>query len=392
MARSVERDIVVLATREASAERDRALALAVGAGPQWAQVADVAFDHGVVPLLVNVIRCAPWRSAVPREAMERMELMATAIALKNGALLEALGRVVSALARAGIEPIVLKGPALARTVYADQALRPFTDLDLLCPRHQLPTADAVLRACGYERVQQKPTEQDDFHAIYRSSRGAKVIELHADLLQLGLPTRSLASLWRHLEFFTVTGTLAALLAPEQQILHLCVHLHTHGYGRLIWFKDLDLLLRQRGHEVNWSLVHTLAAEEGATLSVRNALSLLRELLDTPLPPDALTGPASDPLGALAHAILWPRRRIVELRGKQRLRSLRFNPRLGPLGMVPSLVVMGRRREKLARLLVGDRVPALMAPRGVSMLAAQPTRNFPVTKRAPEESTLEAITR
>lgn len=392
MARSVERDIVVLATREASAERDQALAHAVAAGPRWEQVTALAHDHGTIPILVNVIQHAPWRSAIPREPLARMELMATATALKNDALLNALGPVVSALARAGIEPIVLKGPALARTLYDDPALRPFTDLDLLCPRHQLPTADAVLRACGYERVPQKPTEQDDFHAVYRSSHGAKLIELHADLLQLGLPTRSIASLWHNLEFFTVGGTAAALLAPDQQILHLCVHLHTHGYGRLIWFKDLDLLLRQRGHEVNWSLVHALAREEGATLSVRHALALLRELLDTPIPPEALARPSGDTMGEIAHALLWPRRHIVELRSKQRLRSLRFNPRQGPLGVLPSLVVMGRRGEKLAQLLSGRRASAAVAPRGAAILDSQPILHCAVTNRVPAGSTLEATTR
>jgi hypothetical protein len=57
-----------------------------------------------------------------------------------------------------------------------------------------------------------------------------------------------------------------MLAPHHQILHLCVHLHTHGYGRLIWFKDLDLLIRQRGHEIDWPQVYALAHAEGAELS------------------------------------------------------------------------------------------------------------------------------
>ena len=67
----------------------------------------------------------------------------------------------------------------------------------------------------------------------------------------------------------------------------------------------------------------------------------------------------------AHAVLWPRGRVLALAGKQRLRSVRFNPRQGPAGVVPSLVVMGRRREKLAHLWRTSRAPAgeqVAAPR------------------------------
>ncbi len=57
---------------------------------------------------------------------------------------------------------------------------------------------------------------------------------------------------------------------------------------------------------------------------------------------------------VAHAVLWPHGRVLALAGKQRLRSVRFNPRQGPSGVVPSLVVMGRRREKLTYLLHASR--------------------------------------
>lgn len=172
------------------------------------------------------------------------------------------------------------------------------------------------------------------------------------LNRFGLPTRCFDDLWRAPETFEVGGTEALMLASHHQILHLCVHLHTHGYGRLIWFKDLDLLIRQRGHETDWPQVYALAHAEGADLSVRHALAHLRTLLNTPLPDAALARPWSNRVGEVAHAILWPRRHVLALESKQRIRSVRFNPRRGVLGVVPSLLVMGRRRDKLARLLGG----------------------------------------
>ncbi|HZC77419.1 MAG TPA: nucleotidyltransferase family protein, partial [Ktedonobacterales bacterium] len=186
---------------------------------------------------------------------------------------------------------------------------------------------------------------------------AAAVELHRDLLQLGPPTRCQPALWERAQPLLVGKMRARMLSLEHQLLHLAVHLHTHGFSRLIWFKDLDLLLRRHQGEVDWVALHALARAEGVSLSLRHALAAVRELLGTPLPPEAGRDLGWDPLGMVAHAVLWPRSRVLALAGKQRLRSVRFNPRQGPSGVVPSLVVMGRRREKLAHLWRASRAPA-----------------------------------
>lgn len=350
---SAERDIVVLSAREQSHPRDVALADAISKAPDWRRVFDLASQHGTIPYLAATARRAPWSESVPAGVAERLDLHAASIALKNDALFSALANVLAAFAQAGVQPVVLKGPALAQTVYPHPGWRPFRDLDLLCRSEDLSVADLALRSLAYEPRPRKPTEQDQFHAVYSLPGRGVTIELHSDLLQLGLPTRCGTDLWRQLQPFSVGGVAARMLGVELQILHLCVHLHTHGYSRLIWFKDLDLLLRRFGETVDWRRVASLAAGEGVALSVRHALRLTQLLLATPLPPYALRGMAWNPLGEVAHATLWPRRHILDLQSKQRLRSLRFNPRLGVLGVIPSLVVMGRRGEKLSRLIRGE---------------------------------------
>lgn len=351
-ARSAALDVVTLAAREPYDGRDQALLAAVGAGPDWEHMLLIAAAHGVAPLLAATVRTAPWAGEVPPFARKRLHLHAAASAIANATAFAALAKLLDALQERTIRPIVLKGPALALTLYAAPSLRPFSDFDLLCHTEQLDGAGETLRTLGYSRREAAPTEQQDFHHVYFSHDGSPLVELHNDLLQLGLPTRCLDTLWCAPETFDVGGTEARMLAPHHQILHLCVHLHTHGYGRLIWFKDLDLLIRNRQADIDWREVYALARAEGTELSVRHALAHLRTLLDTPLPAEALPGPCGNRVGELAHAILWPRRQVLALESKQRLRSVRFNPRQGALGVVPSLLVMGRRRDKLARLLGG----------------------------------------
>lgn len=350
MATSNTRDLIVLAARESSAERDDALASAVRGVRDWTNASLVAQDHGVLPLLSVALRSAHLASAVPASDLRRIQTLAAAMALKSTALLRVLAEIETAMEARGIRSLVLKGPALAITLYPSPGLRPFNDLDILCQPQDLETAGHVLHEIGFEARNPGSREQEGFHTVYQSASRSALVELHSDLLQLGVPTRCASDLWTSPDEFQLGSVRCLTLQAEFQVLHLSVHLHTHGYGRLIWFKDLDLLLRRFGDAIDWSFVGRMAQGEGTALSVRHTLTTLRKLLDTPIPPDALRGLSFDPLGEIAHAALWPERRVLSLRSKQRLRSLRFNPRLGPMGVLPSLVVMGRRREKLARLV------------------------------------------
>lgn len=345
-------DVVRLAVRESSEERDAALAAAVGADPDWDSVLRTATNHGVAPLLAAAVRGAAWGESVPVLVRRHLRLLTAAASIESASAARALAALLGALEQREVRALVLKGPALAHTLYTSPALRPYSDFDLLCrPDDRVAAADA-LRWLGYERRAPKAADPEDFHHVYLSQSGGLPVELHSDLLQLGLPARCGDELWSAPETFALGGTSALMLAPHHQILHLAVHLHTHGYGRLIWFKDLDLLIRQRQRDIEWDVVHALARVEGAELSVQHALAYLRALLDTPLPDEALAVRSGNRVGELAHAILWPRRHVLRLESKQRLRSVRFNPREGALGVVPSLLVMGRRRDKLARLLGG----------------------------------------
>ena len=60
--------------------------------------------------------------------LNRVFLYAAARAMRSGRQIQV---VVDALEAAGIPSVLLKGPALARTVYPDPALRQSVDIDLL---------------------------------------------------------------------------------------------------------------------------------------------------------------------------------------------------------------------------------------------------------------------
>lgn len=63
---------------------------------------------------------------------------------RNMILFDELGRVLEAFNEAGIDVIVLKGAALAQTIYPDIALRPMGDVDLLVKKEGLEKAENLL--------------------------------------------------------------------------------------------------------------------------------------------------------------------------------------------------------------------------------------------------------
>lgn len=98
--------------------------------------------------------------------------------------LEALPDLLAALEQSGIPAIVLKGPAIAFTVYSSEDLRYISDVDLLCSREDIDRACQVIEELGYSHTTEGRTEiyyeDHHFHRIYRNPDGVYV-EVHWDL-------------------------------------------------------------------------------------------------------------------------------------------------------------------------------------------------------------------
>jgi hypothetical protein len=153
--------------------------------------------------------------------------------------------------------------------------------------------------------------------------------------------------WQRAVAMPELGAGALALGDEDQLVQLCVHVHKHGFSRLIWLKDLDLFIRRRGPNLDWRLIEDVARREGVRSSVWYALSLASELLGTPATPAAQMAPAA-PIRALYERV-WPRRGVAALDGAMRRRAVQFHVAESWRGMLPTLVLMGRRRERI-RLL------------------------------------------
>jgi hypothetical protein len=185
--------------------------------------------------------------------------------------------------------------ATAETLYDAPELRPFTDLDLLIvPEKWGDTREALLEAGGRPcdlDVEMLPMRLDDGdmcdHWLEYRSRHGLLVECALDPLQLGLRTRSLSSFFENALPLPLLKTRARRLAPEHELVQLCVHLNRHGFRRLIWWVDIGLLLRKQGPVLRWDVVEELSRLNGVEASVYFSVLRVSEAFQLHLPDQAL---------------------------------------------------------------------------------------------------------
>jgi hypothetical protein len=138
-----------------------------------------------------------------------------------------LVEVLGALRKAGVEPLVPKGWAVAR-YYRDAAARPYSDIDLAIQPIQAATARSVLATLGQQAV---------------------MVDLHIGLPDL--PNRSWDEVFARSRIARLGDVPIRVLAPEDQFRWLAVHLVRHVINRPRWLLDMAVLMEQAVDTMDW---------------------------------------------------------------------------------------------------------------------------------------------
>ncbi len=356
---SPEAAFLRLALRGEAPDAVPGLDAAARAVRRWPALAELAATHRVAPWLLRVLLQVEDRSVFPAAFLDSLRATTLSQTIFTLALECALEQALGALEAVGVPAIVLKGPVVAEGFYADPSLRPYTDMDILVPVEDQAKVSAVVEGLGYVLEEDHGglaaphagSNEHAFELLYVQPESQARLDVHLDHLQLGLRPQGLAGLWERSEPRCFGAARARAPSAADHFLVLAVHLHRHGFNRLIWFKDLDLFIRRFGDAVDWDELARTAAAEGVSASLRLCLRRVSRLLGTPLPPAARRLARASLVGLIA-AALWPERELfrIEARRDRWRRAVQFVPREGVRGAVPSLLLMGRRGEKLQALL------------------------------------------
>lgn len=260
-------------------------------------------------------------------------------AVRNMLLYGELMRALRALLGAGIPVIVLKGAALADTIYPSIASRPMSDIDLLIRRAERERAVAALEAAGFhswrfERPRFSPFDIQMTNEIPLRRGERHMVELHweiAPIVPLRLAALDNEALWQEARPFAIGGVSALQLSTRDTLLHICLHLAGHGYLHDNGFQDIRRLL-QAENPFPWEQFVQRAQQFRLTAVCYFALDALTETPDVAIPSQVL---------ATLRRPAWQRRLV----------RLIADPRRGLAGQL----TVSRVRNYLLYLALADRL-------------------------------------
>ena len=152
-----------------------------------------------------------------------------------------------------IQTLFLKGPVLAENLYGDISMRTSSDIDFLIPIENLEKAEALLRDLGYEKDDYIQSVLNDWrwrhhHVTYFHPNKKMKLEIHWRLHPGPGKEPSFDDLWVRKRKSTLTNFPVYLLGREDLFLFLVCHGARHGWSRLRWLVDIQMLMKQN---VEW---------------------------------------------------------------------------------------------------------------------------------------------
>lgn len=214
-----------------------ALAGSWRSSPQELQCSETHLAE-ITPLLVGSMSGAlAWRkvrnsdlktSAAGLELQEAYRFHAVRTLVRE----HAIKKVLTLLYRERVEPILVKGWAVAR-LYPEPGLRPYGDIDLVVRPEQYSSAAAAISAA---------IAANEIDAEY-------YIDLHRGFEDLD--DHSFDELYSRSTIIRLDDVDVRVLSPEDHLRVLCVHLLHHNAFRPLWLCDIAAAVENRASDFDW---------------------------------------------------------------------------------------------------------------------------------------------
>lgn len=277
-----------------------------GEAPAWPNCQSAAQEsallkrctyHGVLALLNERLQGA---GSWPVNIRETIRCHAIGQAMWELRHQQLLTELHAALAAKGIQPVVLKGTALAYALYPNPVLRGRGDTDLIIPLSAREQVHEVLEVLGFERCLGVSGEFVSYQSCYTLSTaeaGQHSIDLHWRINNSELLSRLFAYDELRENAMSLSGLCRGALGlnPVYALLLACMHRDTHKQNpyyaagaahysadRLIWIYDIDLLARSLP-PAQWHDLVRLAGNKGLCATCLDGIERARQCFHTPYP-------------------------------------------------------------------------------------------------------------
>lgn len=216
---------------------------------RWQRVLHFAGDENALIALRNGLRQAG-PAVVPAEVERQLAILSLDREFRMRLLRERLEHLVTAFNRASIDVLLLKGSALAATVYDSFEARPMRDIDVLVRPRQLEEARRLMLSIGWALDSEVPGDSSygthQHLPPLRDLRGSGLhLEIHRSVLPARHPFRFTdEEIWRAARPVSIGAGQALVMDPVHHAAHITIHfawLHMMRVRAWTAFRDLDAL-------------------------------------------------------------------------------------------------------------------------------------------------------
>lgn len=214
-----------------------------------------------------------------------------------GAYLAELDQVAARLAQAGILLVALKNSGIVRGIFPHPGAVPMGDVDVLVRKQDFRRSHAILLANGYQFEFRSALEEEDLGEAEQGG-GAEYWKILSDgqKLWFELQWRPVAGRWIRPDqepsvdelmsrSISIDGTDVRLLAPEDNLLQVCLHTAKHSYVRAPGFRlHLDVVrIVDRYPSLDWDLFISRVEQLQVKTATYFSLLIPKDLFQTPIP-------------------------------------------------------------------------------------------------------------
>ena len=256
---------------------------------EWSvdDLASEADEHGVDRLVWQAMTRMPGAPEPLLAALASRARMAMAWDLLEQRELTSMLRSLSA---AAVRALLIKGTALAYSLYGAPWQRPRIDTDVLVSPEEVPAAQHALQEAGYRRSNAMTSGEFVSHQASFERVDAtgvpRVIDLHWKIVnpQMLADSLSFDELWLDALPIPALGSSAWTPSRPASLVLACVHrlAHHQGHDRLIWLEDIKRLGGQLD-DAGWEALARLACDRRVAGLCLDGLQQAREQLGATLP-------------------------------------------------------------------------------------------------------------
>jgi Uncharacterised nucleotidyltransferase len=256
----------------------------------WRQIADLAADHFLTPVLwvsLSRKRLAPH---LPEDAREFLRYVHGLNVERTKALRAEVLQIASSLNEVGVEPILLKGAInLSDSAYGDFGARMMSDIDILVSEAEIPQVLRALADFGYLPPDEEKRHAHAYSDLHKPGKTCG-IDLH---WHFGFQKEIVTYVDVRREAVLLETNPLKLLAPspKHRVFHNMFHAQIQNSNQLLGIVplmqlcDFAALGRYHAGTVDWAWLCAVARRHNMIRALRAYVHLAVELFGLPRPPE-----------------------------------------------------------------------------------------------------------